>query len=87
MPPLEQSTPYTPKNTDKIKQAMAQKEKSIEKFQDSKERSMQKFSCERDAVLITTAKMRHKEMTDDEIEAEIKKWHKVIETIFDSPFI
>lgn len=89
MPPTAQTTQPTIRNQkSEIQKAMEKKESSIEKFQGSKEKSMKIMSSGRDAVLIATAKLQHQNMTDEEIQAEVKKWATWIYTsIYDSPFI
>ena len=53
-------------------------EDQIRANMDSKQLAIRISGASRDAVLITTSKMKHKEMTDEEIEAELLKWKKFI---------
>lgn len=89
MPPTQESLPNPTVRTQKseIAKAMEKKESSIEKFQSSKEKSIKVISSGRDAVLLTVAKMQHEYMTDEQIQAEVKKWSAWLYTsIYDSPF-
>lgn len=59
----------------------------ISHFQKSKENSIKIQSAGRDAVLIAVAKLRHKDISEEEIKAEIKKWRDWMYTsIYDVPF-
>lgn len=80
MPPVNQKSD--------IGKAMEKKEKSIENFQKNKEEGMKLMSAGRDATMIVTAKLAHKDMSDDEIQSEIKKWsHWMYTNVYNAPFL
>lgn len=80
MPPIQE------KND--ISKAMEKKRRSIELFQHSKEESMTHLAISRDSTLIALEKMKYKEMSDEEIKEEIKKWYRWLrDAIYKAPFV
>lgn len=77
---------YKKKPSNDIEKAMERKEQSINRFMDKKEQGMAIMSAGRDACMIVTAKLGHKDKTDEEIEKEIKKWSKWFYAEYTKPF-
>lgn len=67
--------------------AMDRKEQTIKTFQANKEDSIKMAGAIRDAVLITTAIMRHRPLTASEIESTITEWQAKIYNLHDQPFL
>lgn len=85
MPPNTQT--FTP--TVRVQKSEREKtSEDIRKFQASKEDSIKIQSSGRDAVLLTVAKMRYKDMTDEEIQSEVTRWARWMhDNIYSTPFI
>ena len=84
MPPVSQQ--YTKKPNSDIEKAMDRKEQSINRFIDKKEQGMAIMAAGRDACMIVTARLGHKDKTDKEIEEDIKKWSKWFLDQYQRPF-
>ena len=83
MPPYDQ---IKKKPSNDIEKAMERKEQSINRFIDKKEQGMAIMAAGRDACMIVTAKLQHKLMPDEEIQADIKKWSKWFLDQYTKPF-
>jgi hypothetical protein len=77
---------YAQKKSSDIKTAMVQKEKSIEKFQDNKEQSIQKASVMRDATLLAIAEVGRDGVEKDILEAKWESWQKWLTGKWEQPF-
>lgn len=69
-----------------ITQAMAKKEKSIEKFQEQKTSSIEKMACFRDATLLTVAWAGNSGQLSEDIKAKWEEFHKWLENKLTVPF-
>ena len=76
---------YVP--VDKLKEAQERKKEFIGEAQNNKNSSIRMAGAIKDAVLITTATMKWKDLKDEQIKEEVEKWFKWIYKTTDIPFI
>lgn len=89
--PKPQTTGFANKRGATIEKAVERKEKSIEKFQTSKEEGIQQAAIMRDATILTAQELAHmttmgREWETDQAQEIFKYWRKWLEEQWSLPF-